>query len=52
MSVTELARSCGVSRTTVLYYESEGLLEPARRTQSGYRQYGARELDRLRQICA
>lgn len=52
MSVTELARACGLSRTAVLYYESEGLLEPARRTAAGYRQYGPREVERLRQICA
>ena len=51
MSVTELARACGISRTTVLYYESIGLLEAARRTGSGYRQYGAPELERLRKIC-
>jgi len=51
MSVTELARACGISRTTVLYYESIGLLEEPRRTESGYRKYGARELDRLRKIC-
>lgn len=52
MSVTELARTCGLSRTAVLYYESEGLLQPARRTAAGYRQYGSKEVERLRQICA
>lgn len=51
MSVTEIARACGISRTTVLYYESIGLLDAARRTASGYRQYGPRELERLRKIC-
>jgi DNA-binding transcriptional MerR regulator len=51
MSVTQLARSCGLSRSTVLYYESIGLLRPAGRTQSQYRRYGDREIARLRQIC-
>jgi DNA-binding transcriptional MerR regulator len=49
-NVTELARSCGLSRGTVLYYESIGLLNPAARTASRYRQYGEREAARLRQI--
>jgi DNA-binding transcriptional MerR regulator len=51
MNVTELARGCGLSRSTVLYYESIGLLKPAGRTVSRYRQYGDREAARLRQIC-
>jgi DNA-binding transcriptional MerR regulator len=51
VSVTQLARSCGLSRSTVLYYESIGLLRPAGRSPSQYRRYGEREIDRLRQIC-
>ena len=50
LNVTELARSCGLSRSTILYYESVGLLRPARRTASQYRVYGDREAERLRQI--
>jgi DNA-binding transcriptional MerR regulator len=50
LNVTALARRCGVSRTAVLYYESAGLLKPARRTASNYRLYGDRELERLRMI--
>ncbi len=34
LTVTQLARACGLSRTTVLYYESAGLLKPARRNLS------------------
>lgn len=49
-NVTELARSCGLSRGTILYYESIGLLSPAARNASRYRQYGDHEADRLRQI--
>jgi DNA-binding transcriptional MerR regulator len=51
MNVTELARGCGLSRSTVLYYESIGLLRPAVRSGKGYRKYGEREISRLRQIC-
>jgi MerR family transcriptional regulator, thiopeptide resistance regulator len=50
LSVTELARTCGLSRSTILYYESVGLLRAARRTESRYRIYGDREAARLRQI--
>lgn len=51
VSVTQLARCCGLSRSTVLYYESIGLLRPAGRSESRYRRYGEREIARLRQIC-
>jgi DNA-binding transcriptional MerR regulator len=51
-TVSELARHCGLSRTTILYYESLNLLKPSSRSAGNYRQYGERELERLRQICA
>jgi len=50
MTVSKLAGVCGLSRTTVLYYESQGLLKPAVRSDSNYRVYGEREVERLRQI--
>jgi MerR family transcriptional regulator, thiopeptide resistance regulator len=50
MTVTGLARACGLSRTAVLYYESVGLLKPGRRSRANYRLYGERELERLRRI--
>lgn len=51
LTVTSLARTCGLSRTTVLYYESIGLLKPARRSAGNYRLYGDSDVARLRQIC-
>jgi MerR family transcriptional regulator, thiopeptide resistance regulator len=51
MTVTKLARDCGLSRSTILYYESIGLLKPAPRTAGNYRAYAARDAARLRQIC-
>ena len=51
LTVTQLARACGLSRTTVLYYESMGLLKPVRRSEGNYRLFGPRDLERLRQIC-
>jgi len=51
LTVTTLARNCGLSRSAVLYYESIGLLRPAGRTEGNYRKYGDRDLARLKQIC-
>jgi len=51
LTVTNLAHACGLSRSTVLYYEAIGLLRPARRSAGNYRIYGENELQRLRQIC-
>jgi MerR family transcriptional regulator, thiopeptide resistance regulator len=51
LTVTKLAQSCGLSRSAVLYYESIGLLKPARRTQANYRAYSGKDAQRLAQIC-
>ena len=51
LTVTRLARECKLSRSTVLYYESIGLLRPPHRSDGNYRVYGESDLDRLRQIC-
>lgn len=50
LSVSQIARQFGLSRTAILYYESQGLLKPAQRSASGYRLYGEKEVERLRQI--
>lgn len=51
-TVSKLAARCGLSRGTLLYYESIGLLKPPVRSPANYRRYGERELLRLQQICA
>ncbi len=52
LTVTRLARRCGLSRGTVLYYESVGLLRAPGRSGGNYRVYGEQDLERLRQIRA
>ena len=52
LTVTGLARRCGLSRSTLLYYESIGLLKAASRSPGNYRQYGEKDVERLRQVCA
>ena len=52
LTVTRLARRCGLSRSTLLYYESIGLLKPAVRSDGNYRCYGEKDAVRLEKICA
>lgn len=52
LTVSQLATRCGLSRSTLLYYESIGLLKPASRSASNYRRYGQRDLEKLQQIRA
>src|SRR5215813_6746939 len=52
LTITHLARLCGLSRSTLLYYESAGLLRPARRGSGAYRVYGEKDVVRLRQVRA
>jgi MerR family transcriptional regulator, thiopeptide resistance regulator len=50
-TVTQLARRCRLSRSTLLYYESLGLMKPSRSAGSNYRRYGEKDQRRLEQIC-
>lgn len=49
-TVQELAGLAGVSPRTLRYYDQIGLLKPARVNASGYRIYGADQVDRLQHI--
>lgn len=50
-SISQLARSFGLSRSTLLYYDRIGLLCAAERTASGYRRYSSCEYEKLERIC-
>ncbi|MBI5115157.1 MerR family transcriptional regulator [Candidatus Poribacteria bacterium] len=50
-TIGRLARKFGLSRSTLLYYDSIGLLKPSARTESEYRQYSGSDAKRLEQIC-
>lgn len=47
MRIGELAKKAGVNPRTIRFYEQIGLLPPAQRTMSGYRQYTDQDVDRL-----
>ena len=50
MNIGETAARSGVSAKMVRHYESLGLLPNVTRTESGYRQYGEKEVHTLRFI--
>jgi Cu(I)-responsive transcriptional regulator len=50
MNIGQAAKASGVSAKMIRYYESIGLVPAAERTQSGYRVYGASEIQVLRFI--
>lgn len=47
MRIGELAHASGTTTKTLRFYEEQGLLPPADRTQSGYRDYTPDALTRL-----
>jgi len=49
-SISKIARACGLSRSTLLYYDRVGLLRPTGRTGSGYRYYTEKDHRRLERI--
>jgi MerR family transcriptional regulator, thiopeptide resistance regulator len=51
MTIGQLAKQFGLSRSTLLYYDSIGLLQPVRRSRANYRRYTQEDCDRLQLIC-
>jgi DNA-binding transcriptional MerR regulator len=47
LKIGDVARLTGLPVRTIRYYERRGLLEPAARSDSGYRLYGAEDAARL-----
>ena len=51
-TIGRLAKTVGLSRSTLLYYDRIGLLQPVNRSGGNYRLYSAGEVKRLRRICS
>ena len=50
MLVKQIAQALSVSAETVRYYTRIGYLSPARNSNNGYKEYGQKDVDRLRFI--
>ena len=49
--ISRLADRFDLSRSTLLYYDSIGLLKPSKRTEANYRLYDEKDIKRLELIC-
>jgi DNA-binding transcriptional MerR regulator len=50
LTISQLARRFGLSRSTLLYYDSIGLLTPSARSHANYRLYSAADVQRMEAI--
>lgn len=50
-TISKLCKEYNLSRSTLLYYDSIGLLRASERTKSNYRLYSKQDKERLEQIC-
>lgn len=50
MKIGEVANETGLSISNIRFYEKKGLLAPSRKEESGYRDYTAEEVNRLKTI--
>lgn len=50
LTIGALARRFGLSRSTLLYYDSIGLLSPSGRSRSNYRLYSDADVERMERI--
>jgi MerR family transcriptional regulator, thiopeptide resistance regulator len=50
-TIGQLAKKFGLSRSTLLYYDSIGFFSPSGRSKANYRTYTDKDFQRLEQIC-
>jgi DNA-binding transcriptional MerR regulator len=49
-TINQLVKRFGLSRSTLLYYDKIGLLEPSARSVSNYRLYSQKDLERMEKV--
>ena len=50
MKINEVERLAGITKKNIRFYEEQGLLNPKRNAENGYREYGEGEVAALRRI--
>lgn len=50
MKINEVEQLVGITKKNIRFYESEGLLNPPRNSENGYRNYGDGDVEVLRRI--
>lgn len=48
--IKEISEACGVSKRTLRYYDTIGLLSPSKISESGYRLYTEKDLEKMQEI--
>ena len=51
LTIGKFAKKFHLSRSTLLYYDQIGLISPSGRTESGYRIYNEKDVNRMEKIC-
>lgn len=52
LTIGQLSRQFEISRSTLLYYDKLGLLQPSGRSDAGYRLYGSADVERMEKIAS
>jgi DNA-binding transcriptional MerR regulator len=51
LTIGQVGRQSGLSRSTLLYYHRIGILRPVNRSGGNYRLYSSADVERLQQVC-
>ena len=50
MKISEVEERVGITKKNIRFYEAQGLLEPGRNRENGYREYSVEDVRTLEQI--
>ena len=52
LTINQVAKKYGLSRSTLLYYDKIGLLKPSARSEANYRLYSNKDIQRMEKVAA